>query len=592
MDRLSQLEEQIQKISAEIKEVRARLGALEARLAEVPQAPPLDTSPEAQSSSVEPVAAGAAPFFAGTVSLVGRTLMVLGGAFLLRALTDSGVVPSSLGALAGLAYGVWWLGLAYRAAKAGARVSSAFHGVAALLIAYPLIWETTTRLGVFTPATGAALLVGFYVVGYTVTWRCNLTEVAWMNTLLAVATALALLVATHALMPLTVAILGFALATEVRAYRRRWPGLRWPVALGLDVAVLLLVSIVGRPEGLPEGYVPVSVPFAFLIVVMLPVLYLSSIAIRTLMRGRAVTGFEIVQASLALAIGVGGALRLAPIVGVTTGLIGVTLLLLGVADYAAAFAFIDRRTGRGRNFYFYTTLAGVLTLFGTRLVLPDVALAITWFAIALVALWVGGTYDRITLRFHGAVYLTAAAIVAGLLPFVLDSLVAHPSETWHRATSVSFLVALAVIVGYGLLVATQRKDLSWNALLPQAIVAALLGCVVAGSGARWLAGVFANAPGPDADFAYLATSRTAVLCILAVVMAWAARKYSLRELGWLVVPLLVGEGLRLLLEDIRHGRPATLFITLALYGGALVATSTLMKKTPAGSTALQSADPP
>jgi hypothetical protein len=123
-------------------------------------------------------------------------------------------------------------------------------------------------------------------------------------------------------------------------------------------------------------------------------------------------------------------------------------------------------------------------------------------------------------------------------------------------------------------------------------VAALLGCVVAGSGARWLAGVFANAPGPDADFAYLATSRTAVLCILAVVMAWAARKYSLRELGWLVVPLLVGEGLRLLLEDIRHGRPATLFITLALYGGALVATSTLMKKTPAGSTALQSADPP
>ena len=431
-------------------------------------------------------------------------------------------------------------------------------------------------------------MVGFYVVGYAVTWRCSLTEVAWMNTLLAVMAALALLVTTHALMPFTVTLLLFALATEVRAYRRRWPGLRWPVALGLDVAVLVLVNIAGRPGGLPDNYAPVSVPVALLVVVMLPVLYLSSIAIRTLMRGRRVTGFEIVQASLALAIGVGGALRLAPTVGLSTGLIGATLLLLGAADYAAAFAFIDRWTGRGRNFYFYTTLAGALTLVGTRLVLPEVALAMTWFAIALAALWVGGTYDRITLRFHGAGYLTAAAMVSGLLPFVLDSLVAHPSDTWHSATSVSFLVAAAVIVGYGLLVGARRKDPSWNGLLPQAIVAALLGCVAAGIGARWLAGVFADAPGPDADFATLATSRTAVLCILAVVMAWAARKYSLRELGWLVVPLLIGEGLRLLLEDMRHGRPATLFITLALYGGALVATSTLMKKSPARSIELHS----
>ena len=142
-----------------------------------------------------------------------------------------------------------------------------------------------------------------------------------------------------------------------------------------------------------------------------------------------------------------------------------------------------------------------------------------------------------------------------------------------------------MIAGYALLVGTRRRDSAWNALLPQAIVAVLLGFVAAGVGARWLAEAFASAPGPDADFAYVATGRTAVLCGIAVVMAWAARRYSLRELGWLVIPLLAGEGLRLLLEDIRHGRPATLFITLALYGGALVATSTLMKKTsdrPAG----------
>ncbi len=584
MDRLSQLEEQIQRISREVKEVRLRIGHLEAGHEYSPQAPSgagpehsLLTSEESESPAVT-----ALPFSTGTISLVGRTLMVLGGAFLLRTMTDSGGLPSSLGALVGLAYGVWWLGLAYRAARASARMSAAFHGAAALLIAYPLIWETTTRLEVFRPETGAVLLVGFYITGYAVTWRCNLAEVAWMNSLFAVAAALALLVATHALMPFTVVLLLFASATEWRAYRRRWPGLRWPVALGLDAAVSVMVSIVSRPDGLPEGYAPVSLSLAFLIVVMLPLLYLSSIAVRTLLRGRRVSVFEISQASLALAIGVGGAMTLSESVGLNASFVGAILVLIGAAGYGTAFAFIDRQVGRGWNFYFYTTLAGVLTLYGTSIVLAGAALTITWSALALTALGIGGFYDRITLRFHGAVYLAAAASLSGLWPSVRDSLIAHPAGDWSPTTPLSLLVAFTVALGYGLLVVYQRKGSSWSALLPQAITAGLLAWVSAGLGALWLAGMFTSVPGPDTDMAFLATSRTAVLCILSVVMAWAAGKYSLRELGWLVYPLLLGVGLRLPFEDLPYGRPATLFITLALYGGALVATSSLMKKNPTG----------
>ena len=119
------------------------------------------------------------------------------------------------------------------------------------------------------------MLVGFYMIGFAVTWRGNLTEIAWVNTLLAVVSALALLVVTHALMPFTIALLAFASATELRAYRRRWPGLRWPVALGVDAAVLVTTSIVARPQGLPEGYAPVSVTLAFVhrrdVAVALPV---------------------------------------------------------------------------------------------------------------------------------------------------------------------------------------------------------------------------------------------------------------------------------------------------------------------------------
>jgi uncharacterized membrane protein len=43
------------------------------------------------------------------LALVGRTLIVLGGAFLLRAITESGVVSPSVGVSLGLAYAVTWL---------------------------------------------------------------------------------------------------------------------------------------------------------------------------------------------------------------------------------------------------------------------------------------------------------------------------------------------------------------------------------------------------------------------------------------------------------------------------------------------------
>jgi hypothetical protein len=42
------------------------------------------------------------------------------------------------------------------------------------------------------------------------------------------------------------------------------------------------------------------------------------------------------------------------------------------------------------------------------------------------------------------------------------------------------------------------------------------------------------------------------------------------ELGWLLYPVLVAGGLKLLAEDLRYSRASTLFVALALYGGALI----------------------
>jgi hypothetical protein len=56
-----------------------------------------------------------------------------------------------------------------------------------------------------------------------------------------------------------------------------------------------------------------------------------------------------------------------------------------------------------------------------------------------------------------------------------------------------------------------------------------------------------------------------------MVLGWLGRREAWREAGWLVYPLLAATGLKILLEDLPRGRPATLFVAFALYGAALVA---------------------
>ena len=72
--------------------------------------------------------------------------------------------------------------------------------------------------------------------------------------------------------------------------------------------------------------------------------------------------------------------------------------------------------------------------------------------------------------------------------------------------------------------------------------------------------------------------RTAVLSLATLMVAWMGRQARFREWGWLVYPLLVGIGLKLLTQDFKHSRPATLFIALAVYGLALIVAPRLRRR--------------
>jgi hypothetical protein len=446
------------------------------------------------------------------------------------------------------------------------------------MIAYPLVWETTARFDLLGPSAAGVALLFFLALGLAVGLRRELWEIAWTITLFTVVTAIALAVGTREFLTFTTVLLLAAVAAEMLAYRDRWLGLRWPVALGLDLAVLMLTSATLNSFEQEAGTASLGAGGVIAVCMALPFLYLCSIAARTLPRGCPITPFEVTQAGAALLVGFSGAVRLINVSGADPMFVSVVALVLGAACYAAALTFIDRRSGRGRNFYSYTTLAGLLVLTGSSLILGGAALASAWSALAIIAIGLGGRFDRITLKFHGAVYLGAAAAASGLIVCAFDGLFADPTGSWEPAKPVGIAVTLVAAACYGILIATRgERARPWFEFLPQTFVGAVVFWSVGGMVAGLASGPIVAATGSETGAAFVAASRTAVIAILAVTLAWSGRRWSLHELTWFAYASLVAGGAKLLWEDLHYNQPVTLFLALALYGSALIITPRLLR---------------
>jgi hypothetical protein len=300
-------------------------------------------------------------------------------------------------------------------------------------------------------------------------------------------------------------------------------------------------------------------------------LYVTSLVARTLRHGRPVAFFEVLQVTLAVVLGFGGAWA---IVGPAVApAVGATSLLLGALGYAAAFAFVERRHGHARNFYFYSTGGGLLSALGTRLLLGDAALGVAWGLIALVAAGLGRRFDRMTLRFHAAVYVWGAAVVSGLLGTATASLVGPGVQGPALPAGAAWLAGGALLAVYALLGSHAAERSRGRDQVPEVVVAALLVWAAGGTVVAAALAVLASSGAAEA-----ATLRTAVLAGLAVALGPAARRWSRPELGWLVYPLLALGGLKLVAEDLGAGRASTLFLSLVLYGGALILAPRLLRR--------------
>ena len=542
-----------------------RLDELERRVARLEEVLAAGRWPSAVAT--QPSESAGQPPTAGSqrvdLALIGRTLIAMGGAYLLRAVTDLQVVPRAIGIAAGLAYALSWIVIADRHAARGKRHAAIFDAALGSLIVFPIVWEATVRFHVFTPIAATALVVLGAVALLAVAARRNLQVIAWMASAGVIACATGLAFETRLVAGSLVSVALVGAITWWLADRQGWPMVAWPTAietdlLGVAAFVLVLLEIVH--DSIATMIVALLVAFAG---------YAIAIVWKPLVRRVDVRPDAAVQSAIIVMVNLIAAFILAQRFPVAAAL----LPLIAVAGaFAAYIAAIGSATDSLR--FARATFSGsalLMLLIGSGFLGGANAAGIVWGLLAVAAALLSIRLEAAQLVFHTAAYAVAAAAAAGLLASCARVFAGlgpgdHAITATRAITFVVIAAATTIVIRSPL--REERLDVRIARVLLIANAAALGIGVAAYGGAELVGGEAARA----------AAVRTIVVGATAAILAWLARLPSLTDLGVLVYPLLIAGGVKMLIEDFRAGRPTTLFVTLAVYGALLVVVARLRRE--------------
>jgi len=555
--------------------VEERVAALESRLAAVERRlSVLEGAQPGLSTSVEDAPAPdlGGGSLANASTLIGSVLLIFGGAYLLRAITDLNFVPTAFGIFLGATYALVWLFMAFVVGHDERRSTRAlFYGASSIFLALPLLVEATTRFQLLSGRQGIAALTVFCALSLFAAVARNLRILGWVVTAGGIVTAFVILKASHSAIPPAVFLILLGLGSLWAVYSQQWKGTQWLGALGANAGVVVLAVLTTGEQWSVQALTSLLLALALLIT------YLVSFAIQTHIRGQNAGMFETVQGILTIGIVFGVAIVASRAGELVLAELGVPCLLLSACAYGLAFT-PETRSARGRNFYFYSTLGLVLVVAGTALVMSPAIAAAVWSLMALAMAWFSGRYGRVSLSLQCTFLLLAAGVGSGILATGLEAFVGDATTLWPPFVPWHLIIALTTVACLFITVAQQSERWGVLAGVPQLIVLALSVWEVGGLMVVYLAPVLANVRGTEPDLAVLAALRTAVLSGASVTLAVSSRFKRWPEARWLVYPVLLLVGVKLLVEDFPNGQPASLFVALALVGGALLLVAKLLSR--------------
>ncbi len=554
----------VEQLTDRVIELERRIAALEAErttlkhhavapTAVTPPGPPVATTWQGFPS----------PQMPATVPVIGKAVLGIAGAYLLRALAESGAIPRIPVLLLAIVYAGLWMALAIRAH--GRTFPSFVYAATSVLILSPLLWESTVAFQYLPPGATGIILVLFCAAVLGWTSRLRLELIPWITVLAVAVTALALFFETHRLVALTLSILAIAAVTELAACFGYHRSLRVIPALAADVAVCLTVYILSSPSGTPDGYYPATATTLVALWLCLLVLYVGSIGFRSFWLNEPIPAIDNLQGAIVVLIAIFGALRASSTFVVPA--LGALLLLYCAGCYWGA---LSRFSQHDRNRRTSATWAALLFVIGSLLVFPAVLQVILLCALAVLMTVLYGRSRKVSIGLHPSFFLLSAAVASQAHLHVLNSLAGTvPGAPVWAVWILVFSAAVCYVLGSRLGEPSRRA--LW--IVPAAVVS----LVIASSLVVLIVGYLA--PQGQLDASRISMIRTMVNCALALVLAVAGFRWKRRELVWMSYAAVGFGTLKLIFEDLRYGNPGTLVFSLLFYGVILILLPKLNSRT-------------
>ncbi len=486
-------------------------------------------------------------------TLLGLAFMVFGGAYLLRALTESGRVPDSAGVIIGMTYYAGWIIAAHR--SAATRLTSApFHGVTALLVALPIVWEATARFGLMSPDAAALTLADISAAAFAVAWRGGLDAVAAVAGFGTAAAAFATASSTKHFAAFSLLLIGLSVVTYWMSEQPGHAWLRWPNATAVGLSVIgVIIRALGHP--------PLETPGLTLIAQAAFVGTMQgSLAVRLLMLGRNARFFDVMQAASGLVIGIGDAVLVMRASPGGLGLIGAVTEILALG----AFLRLADRPHLSASYHLLAAFGLVAAIAALALLCSGLILALAAITIEIITIGLGPHRLAGYAALHGAAYVLTALAASELLTASLTAWMRNPTP-WPWVSAVGWLT-LGTVGICATLRPPRHGDIDdLLARVGRLLLASLF--VFTASGAVLMV-TGPHIAGPPTDAGVFATLRITLLSLSVIGLGLATHPPQTRVFTRLVSPMLIVGGLRFVADDFRHSDPATLFIALAVSGQA------------------------
>jgi len=564
------MDHQASGIGSDLELLKAQVQDLEQRVAALEKEKQSASRPSAQNATArqephhgEP---GAPTSAVSVVAILGRAILGMAGAYLLRAAAESEVIPKFAVIVAGVVYAWAWQFFSVRAGK-NSRIAEAAYGITSTLILYPMLWESTLRFQILPARVTGAILFGSVLSAAILEWKRTSAATLWAAVILSSATGLGLLVATRDPLPFVLALLLTFALTEFAACTERWLSVRIAAAVALNLGLCALLYLATQPGGFPSEYRPVGVLALLLLFAATVAISASAAGFRAVHLRRKIAWQEILQTIASFALLFAAMVELAG--STTMKIFGVVCFFASAGCYFEAF-FSSQTREVSRNFRFFAACAGGLFLIGSYFCLPAPAI-VPWLSIsAVLSTALTGKAKGVTLGLHGFLWLMAAEISSGLMTYAGQAFVGGLPQS---APAMEWLLAMSALVCSILL--SLRVGEVWG-------IQVLRYCSVANSavllGAFSVAGILAILPdGGPTSAGRLAFVRTFLICAMTVILALMGSRWKRRELVWAAYTAIGLGTVKLLLEDLRLGSKGSFALSLLAFGVLLAVIPRLVR---------------